>query len=219
MDKWLFIGAIAIVAIGVTAFVISRIFNKDAVVQRGLWKLPATPIKDVVEGARIKIKGRLAYQGDPIAAPLTGRKCAYYALRVEVTTPNQAWVPLVTEEKGGDFVLEDGTGKAIVRFANDKVVATHDAGMHSRAPEGKHIDLDGFLAGRGHSKASLEGKELRCFEGVLEEGEIVAVAAVGTWEGSGDARVLILRAPAGDTMLISDAPASPTPVNTTVAAK
>jgi hypothetical protein len=210
MDKWLFVGAIVVVAAGLVAFALSRVYSKEAVVQRGLWKMSATPIKDVVSGARVKIKGRLGYQGEPIAAPLTGRKCAYYSLRVDVAGPNKTWLPVVKEEKGSDFVLDDGTGKAIVHYHADKVVATHDAGMHSRAPEGKKIDLAGFLASRGQE--SFEGKELRCFEGVLEEGEIVAAAGVGKWDG----KTLVLSAPDGDTMLITDAPASPGPVNTTI---
>ena len=115
-----------------------------------------------------------------------------------------------TDEASRDFVVEDGTGVALVRV---------DSGVEVIAGSNAPVTADrvrSFLEAHGRA-GELEGWEAK--ERVLGAGQSVAVFGVGEWEVSphgspardGTAyrdapRRLVVRAPAGLRILIGDCP-------------
>src|SRR5262249_27565279 len=80
-----------------------------------------TPIRDAGEGSPILIVGTIRFYRGALEARLTGRRCCFYQARFDEPIPKlgfgvrNSW-SMSTEEKGCDFILEDGTGKALVRI-------------------------------------------------------------------------------------------------------
>lgn len=78
---------------------------------RLLGRRPATKIADVVEGASVRITGTVACAA-PLAAPYTGRACAYW--RLEMIQQQFGRVATLTALDATDFTIDDGSGRAQV---------------------------------------------------------------------------------------------------------
>ena len=80
-----------------------------------------------------------------------------------------------------DFVLDDGTGPAIVEVEDAQISVVMDARFRSGAFNDATPQLESFLAKHGWKSTGLFGfnKSLRYAEGVLEEGESVTVFGRG----------------------------------------
>lgn len=221
MDAWVVWVAIASVGVIAAGLVVTRVMSKEAQVHRGLNRLPTLHIKAVPDGKPARVEGRLKYAGEPVEAPLSGRRCAFYAVKVEIHVEGKGWMPLIQEERGTDFWLEDETGKVYVEAGAGKIVATDDAGLHSDMlkPE-RAKNAEAFLARHGHKVGGELGlgteNRYRFFEGVLEEGETVNARGIGVHEADpkGGYRKK-LRAPRGGHVLVSEDPTRGQSINET----
>ncbi len=73
----------------------------------------------------VKVIGRLGYAGEPLQAPLSKRTRACY--EVIVTHPGQGEnddVQVIHDWAHTDFLLNDGTGTALVRMGNASRTST-----------------------------------------------------------------------------------------------
>lgn len=111
-------------------------------------------------------------------------------------------IAIVDDDGGGRAIIETGQSQfAVVRDANARSGTFHDA-----TPE-----LEQLLQSRGESSTGFLGlnKTLRYREGVIEEGERVAVLGRGRWikDASGK-RQLVISKPAQTMVLVSDHPST-----------
>ncbi len=166
------------IAGGVLAY--HHFFNRDARVKRALGKVPRGRLRSVVAGSVVKLVGRLDCVDEPLVAPLSRRRCAYYELTIEEWRSggrSGEWVTVVQQASGRDFVLRDGKAAALVR-TNAAEIAVHkdeqDAIGIVKAPT---PELEALLEQHGQKSTGLLGfnRKLRFREGVLEAGEHVAV--------------------------------------------
>ena len=157
-----------------------RYFSRDAIVKRGLGKVPRGRLGRVVAGRAVKVVGRLDCVGEPVVAPLTQRRCAYYELTIEEWRNRGRsgdWVTIVQQASGRDFVVRDGKVAALVH-TNAAEIAVHkdeqDVTGILKAPT---PELEALLEQYGEKATGLLGfsRRLRFREGVLEAGEHVAV--------------------------------------------
>lgn len=147
---------------------------------------PRLAISDVKTHTIVKVIGRLRYLGVPLTAPLTGRTCAYYSA---VVTHHLGLA--VRDDDRRDFLIEDGTGRAIVRLRSDPaaVTVTKDANFRVGEVGADDRELYAFLRWNGRVPGGLFGgaRSFQFREGVLEAEEDVAVCGVGYWEVDPDA--------------------------------
>jgi hypothetical protein len=196
-------------------------FNRDARIKRALKQARRTPIADVKDGQVTKVVGRLTFIGEPLVAPLTGRTCAYYLVVVEQYRSygrSGKWVQIVREERRQDFLLDDGSARALVRMGDAQVAIVSDANFKSGVFKDATPVLDAFLARHGRqSQGWLFNKQIRYREGVLEPHEDIAVGGIGRWEPDPDPgaaggsfreapRRLRLQPAGGLPLLVSDDP-------------
>ncbi len=169
-------------------------FTRTAIIKRRIRKAPRFSVQDFPEGEFGKIVGRLAYLGEPLTAPLTQRRCAQYRVVVEERRSSgrsSHWASIIEEEDGRDFIVKDETGEALVRMRGAQVAVTKDARFRSGTfSDTITPELESFLAEHGRESTGFLGfeKSLRYEEGVLEEGEEVAVCGVGRREEDPNAR-------------------------------
>jgi len=196
--------------------------------QRTIRRLRAhvhTPIGDAVDGGSVKLDGTVRLLEERFRAPISGRECALYHVvirELRQSGKSSRWVTLVDDRRGGDFLLEDETGRALVRASEPRLdlAIVMDAHKRSGALHGATPELEEVLRRYGQSSSGVFGraKDLRYEEGVLEEGERAVVLGVSRWELDpdpsatagyrGKARRLVVAAPPGDPLLVSDAPDS-----------
>jgi hypothetical protein len=98
-----------------------------------LRRIPRTPIRALQAEALVKVRGFVAVDGPAIPAPVTGVPCAIYAVDAKLVRRDSEWrpwqegerepaspqeqSPLPRETGGRDLILDDGTGRALVRIA------------------------------------------------------------------------------------------------------
>lgn len=189
-------------------------------VKRALAAAPITAVATLLEGDTVRVVGTLLPGPRTLTAPLSGRPCAVYLLRVREQM-GKSWKEIIRESDAVEFAVDDGSGTVLVRPGNFELGLEDD-----------HIERTGFwsdpsesvyeyLLARGESVEGASGfkRVLQFNEAVLEEGERVAVwatvmleadpATTGAGEGYRDRpkrQRKVLVEPADGTMLLSDAP-------------
>lgn len=191
-------------------------FSRRAIVRRALKRTVVKHIETVREGEIAKIVGRVELVEDKGVAPLSGRSCAgYYVLVQEKTasSKNSHWRTIIEEEKYKDFVINDGTGIAIVNRHKLKSYIVKDWKEYSGFRHDTTPALEQYLNVHGFKSRNFIGlnKSIRYSEGVLEPGETVAALGKGCWiernngtETGTNVRVLELNSIDGDALYLSD---------------
>ncbi len=170
----------AVVVLGIVAYFI---FSPTQRAKRRFKNTPLVPVsKCMIPGGPYRISGKLKYVETPIKAPMSNRPCAYFEFKVmeqRSSGKNTHWVTIIDHNAGGDFAVFDHSGTAGVELTDSKVLLTQDAAERSGTFNEATPELEAILNQYGHSgKGFFFNKNLRYTEGVLEEGEMVAVAGM-----------------------------------------
>jgi hypothetical protein len=193
--------------------------NPKARTKRQLQATPRTNIAAAADGATVKVIGKLKYVGKPLHAPLSGRNCAYFEVRVQEHRGKNNWKTIVKIAEGSQFFLHDGTGKALVKLGDLTTAVVEDIKLKSGFLNDPSEEALALLQEHGQSSITFLGtnKTIRYFEGVLEEDESIAVYGQCSWEADPDPgragdgyrdgpQQLRVVAPSDGPMLVSDDP-------------
>lgn len=164
-------------------------FSPDQRAKRAIRAVAVSRIADVSDGERVRVVGQIEVEA-PVAAPLSGRACAYWRVLVEELRSNgksSSWHKLVDEHDGVDFLLRDSTGAAWVESMHVTAILDKDGSGSSGFLQDPSPQLEAFLAERGHdTKGWFFNKRIRFREGVAEPGETIAVVGDAKWERDPD---------------------------------
>jgi hypothetical protein len=212
---------VAAIVAGVAIVAASLVWNEKARIRRQLRAAPRVAIADLDEGRTGRVVGRVG-EGDTVQAPFTGRSCVFYEATVEEYRSggkSGSWRQIAREATGVPFVLEDGTGRAIVDPTGARVAVEIDMTTRSGTFDDATPAEARFLGKHGlRATGWVFNRSLRYREGVIEVGETIAVmgqgvrepdpAAVGKVGGyrSGPPTRLRLGGSSRHPVLLSDAP-------------
>ena len=180
-----FILFIVIIAI----IVISRLFSKKAIIKSKLKKAGQKKIADFKSGEIAKIVGNVEFVDDPLIAPLSKRRCSYYYVLVQQQVSSgksSHWKTIVEEEVSGKFVIREDDQCAFINDNNLKCYIVQDRNYSSGFMHDAEENLEEYLNSKGHKSEGFLGmnKTLRYKEGVLEDGEEIAVFGKGEWKNA-----------------------------------
>lgn len=166
------LGVFALIMLGVWYW------SDTAQLRRSLREAPRVSIAEAPEGALVRLHGRVV-DGESLQAPLTGRRCVYYVALVEErrqSGKSHHWVVRIRETRGVPFVIDDGTGRALVDPTQAQIDVEFDSNERSGTFDDPTPTERAFL-----DRHSVKGegwvfnKTLRYREGVFEVGEQIAV--------------------------------------------
>lgn len=203
IDGKLAIGILILVGI---VTLVRFFFSESAVTKRRLKRSPCFAIEEFPDGAAGKIVGVLRYVGKPLRAPLSRRSCSCYYVVVEESDDDSS-TTLVEEKDYRDFMLEDGTGRALVKVHDPKIAVAMDVRKRSGTFKDASPRLERFLNKHGYESKGILGfnRSLSYEEGVLEKGERVAVFGVGRWSSQPDQeKLLVMEGTRAAPLRISD---------------
>ena len=175
---------------------------------------PARPIAKAEEGALVVVKGRVRLVGDALIAPLSARRCAVSQVAIHSVATH--FRPVHTDVMARDFVIEDATGRALVRLGGARARVNLRRPRRFDPPLPYDSDLvNRFLFRlRDLTGKWLHGQHLRYLEAALVEGATVVVAGLARWEVDPDPiawtgyretpRRLVLSAPPDGALWLSD---------------
>jgi hypothetical protein len=165
-----------------------RFLSKEAHIKRKIKHADGKRIADFKDGETARLVGEVQYLGKTLRAPLSGRKCVYYYVKVEEKSGgrNSTWSDLIEESKAADVILKDGNHYAYVKTHLVKSHLISDANYTSGFLDDATPELEKFLSRHSEKSEGFLGfnRTLRYEEGILEEGELVAVLGMGKWKSA-----------------------------------
>jgi hypothetical protein len=211
----------AIVAVGLCAFGVCFAFwyfSEAQRVKRALAAAPITAIAELREGTVVRVVGSLRPGPRTLSAPLSGRPCAVFFVRVREHVGKNS-TEIFRESDAVEFSIDDGSGTVLVRPEKFELGLVEDHEERTGAWKDASDAVTEYLRSKGQSPENMLGfnRALQFHEAVLEEGELVAVLATVALEidpdptSAGDGyrdrpKRKVLVTPPGGAMLLSDAP-------------
>lgn len=195
----------ALISVAVLVYLLIRYFSGNRLtIETELTKKPKSSIADFEEGTVGRISGKVVYGGRTLKAPFSERLCSYYHVSVEKDRGrrNFQYHTIIEEKKAGDVILRDGDAYALVQTG--KLMESYivpDKSFTSGLLNDAGPALEAFLHKHGKSSEDFLGMnhDLRYYEGILEEEEVVSVAGKGLWKST---KELKLRLPVDKVLLI-----------------
>lgn len=187
----------AVLAIGLSASMFALIagfswyFDEHRRRLEELRQVDVTPIADAKAGELVRIVGVLKKHEALVAAPLSGRLCAHYEVRVlEYVSSGRSgrWQLRFRETESRSFVVADASGRALVDVRSFECAVVRDQNRRSGTFQDATPELEAILARNAMQSTGLLGlnRSLRYEEGVLELGERVTVLGRARWEDDPD---------------------------------
>ncbi len=180
-DAWIVI-ILVICVIGV----LSWYFGAAQRLKRQLKAARPWPLNELPEDTHGRVIGQARAIGEHLAGPLTGRPCVYYVALVEEqrsTGRSSYWRTVASETRGVPFMIEDGTGRAIIDPNGAQVALDFDGNSKSGTFNKADPVQEAFLARHGqNSEGWVFNKTLRYREAMIEIGETISVLGSGTRE-------------------------------------
>lgn len=197
--------ALVFIGIMILIAVLAIYFSKKAVIRRAIRNTPHKPIREFQEGDMGKIIGKIVFAGQTLLAPLTGRPCAAYQVEIQEwkrSGKRHRWVTVITEEKKGDIIINDGTQHAWIEHEGLHFYLMQDGNFSSGAGNDAAPHLEAYLSAHGRNSTNFFGwnRSIRYREGILEENELLAVVGCGNW---GSARQKKLNLPVDRILTVS----------------
>ena len=165
--------AAILVGIAGLVFVVAY-FSRDAKLKRLLRATPVCPLAQLTAHDAGRVVGKARAYRETLDAPLTGRKCLYYEVIVNQKS-GKHWHRILRETQGVEFLVDDGTGKALVDPNRAEVVVTIDGNSGSGTFDDADPAQEALLARHGHKSTGLMfNKTLRYTEAIIGVGEQVS---------------------------------------------
>jgi hypothetical protein len=194
MDSSVLLAALAL-PFSVLIFALWRLRSlKPARTRRALRKRQRSDIRTAL-GGPVKVAGSLLLGDKSLRAPLSGRTCALYD--VVVFVHGEVDKVLIQERRACDFLVDDGTGTALVRAgavdqgspgSKLELAIVQDGRYESGIFNDATPELERFLSIYGEkSKGLLLNRKLSYREGVFVAGEHVVVYGQARREPDPDA--------------------------------
>lgn len=202
MEVFLFL-FVAIVIILI--FVFNYFFSKKAIVRRKLKKASFKSLSNFKSGDMAKIVGEVEFAAKPLTAPLSGRACAYYHVKVKQRVQrgkSTHWKTIIENDDTINYLIYDGEYYALIEDSHIKSYIVKDRNYSSGFLNDATPRLESFLNHNGYESEGIFGvnKTLKYEEGVLEKNEKVAVLGLGMWK---DAKEFGLSSDIGKVLAIS----------------
>ena len=203
-------------AIIIAIIIFSQVFSKKAIVKRRLKKAEFKKIPEFKGNNIAKIVGTVELGDTHLIAPLSGRKCCFYYVHVEEKVSSgksSRWKSLIEEEVSDKILVKEDSRYAYINDEFIKCYIVQDRNFSSGFWNGASKHLESYLHSHGFSSEGFWGmnKTLRYKEGVIEDGEELAIFGRGVWKDATEldledkyGKVLEITAPDGEPVYFSD---------------
>jgi hypothetical protein len=154
-----------------------RYLSPANALNRQLRASPRRSLAELPEGTPARVVGKAEPLDDTLEAPLSGRRCLYYTVIVEVSE-GRHWKQIVREDRAVMFTLDDGSARAIVDPSRSKVALEFDersaSGTFDNPTEREQAFLDAHKTDSRHA-FGLFNRSLRYREAIIAVGETIAI--------------------------------------------
>lgn len=173
--------------------------------------LVATPIGELPANEVGHIHGWVAPTGNLLTAPLSGRRCVYYAIEVIQNSNPHYQIRILEERDGVPFTLADSTGEAIVDPACAKLGVRFDHVEYTSWLDRTTTVHDALLARHGVAgKDAFGTRRLEFNEAVIAPGDRLSIVGAGDRRpDTSPSREVLYREPARTRLHLAGTEATP----------
>lgn len=202
--------AVALLAVLGSVFGLVMFFSGAKRTNQALRKVPVTKVAETQPGKMARVVGKLKPVAGPmLLAPLSGKRCGYYqsvAQEWRRSGKSEGWVQLAYEEQWCDFCLDDGTGLVLVRMFRPQVSADLEEASYSDHMVPPSAAQETFLRRHqvGGPGEPTPATRLRYLESLFELDEEITAFGVVRHEDGPDGPRIVVEAPEGQMLLVSD---------------
>ncbi|MBS1121004.1 MAG: hypothetical protein H6Q90_3232 [Deltaproteobacteria bacterium] len=155
-----------------------------------LRQAPGMAVADLPESTWARVSGVVhLLDGRVLEAPLSGRPCVYYAVRIDSMVAPKRANTLMRQRDAVPFLLEDHGHRAVIDPTHARISAEIDHASKSAAAFDATPRQRSLLATRRalFQRHMYQGSGLLYYESIIEEREPVAVLGAGIREPDPDA--------------------------------
>jgi len=177
-----------VIAVAALAIVLAIAwFVGERRIKRTIASAPHRAIAALSDGAVARVAGKVVLaSAETIRAPLSGRACVFYEIRVQewMQQTHGYWRETVHELRGVPFTLEDDSGRVQIDPAGARAELETDKSTRSGPMDDATPVEEAFLE-RHHlsSKGFFANKQIRYRECAVEVGDTIAVTGTAAREG------------------------------------
>lgn len=200
--------------------IVRRLFSAKSQLIKELKKSPSKPIHSVKDKEYVRLHGKAEVAGETLIAPISGKECVYYHVKVTVEK-NYAYSNFLTlfsspkvlidELKCSDFYLNAQGERALINIDHRKSLLVHLEREDSRSTTNRSRRIEELL--RRHRKDSYRlSSRLQCEEAILVPNENVVVKGIAKWEkleieeGDTSSRRLTISGDSNNNLIVTDLP-------------
>lgn len=198
----------------VVFILIAAYFSRKYVIRRRLNRVQLFSLSDFKSGTYRKIVGKVYFGGETMRAPISGRECVYYYLKISERSGRNTST-IVSDEFIADLILTDGKNYALIDADSPKSYLVPDRNYESGSFTSATERMEQILREYKIDPTTSWGadRHFEYEEGILEKNEECIISGIGTWEKSTShnvkvpsARILVIRKQVDKEMFISDDP-------------
>lgn len=187
MNQIIFIIVIAIIIIGVAY--LSHYYSPTSIIKRKLRTAPTRSMAQCKNGETVKVIGTAELVGEPLISPLSGRECCHYHVLIEHKEQRgkySKWETIIEDEASAKYVISNNGYYAYIMTETTTNHIVKDREFKSGLFNDAQPHLEAYLLKHGHDSENYFGmnKSIRYHEGVIEDGETVAVLGRGEWRSA-----------------------------------
>ncbi len=166
---------------------------------RRVRRAPIRSIRELVGGSGGRVIGSAHAHGTTLEAPLSGRRCLYYSVVVRAKH-GKHWRTIIQEKRGVPFVLEDGSGRALIDPDRAEMALDFDRRSQSGTFDDPTPMESSYLRRHGETGAGLIlNRSLRYEEAIIALDERLVALGTIRRERDPEARARgLLAGPAAD---------------------
>ncbi len=167
-------------------------FAPDKIIKK---KFKLTPRKNISakikDGEIIHFLGSIEIITEPLISPLSKRECALFSIEVQEKSSGgkiNNWESIINKDVITTYLIKNNNYYSMIYCDNVESQIIKDFNIKSDFYNGGNENLINYINQYGYNEKNIFGinKSFKGFEGVLQEGDIVAVLGKGSWQNAID---------------------------------
>jgi len=212
VETLLLIGLAIGCVVGLGVLVYRAAFSPRARGRRALERTPRPHIGEIRQVEMVKVVGQARFAVEPLRAPMSGRPCVCWHVQIQEARQGAqggSWADVLDEVEGQDFLLDDGTGIALVRGVMPEATLASSGPWIDNSVGDFPAEVQEFLGGRGEPVRGAMGKRvMRYEERILVEGAEMAVLGMALQEGVPEGASVVIDCLDDGRIVISNVPSA-----------
>jgi hypothetical protein len=177
-----------LVVIVIVYLLLSDFFAPDKIIKKKFKSTTRKNISDTIkDGEKIHFSGSIEIVDEPLISPLSKKECALFSINILEKSSND-WESIINKDVITTYLIKNNNHYALIYSDNVECDISKDYEYKSNMFKSDNENLTYYLNQYGFNERNMLGiyKSFKAFEGVLKDGDLVAVLGKCEWQNAID---------------------------------